>query len=318
MTQLSETPNNNDDVIITNKWRRILTGYLIVLIIGLIVSLSSIWPTIDKPIQAEAIKDSSITKDSVIARDTVVMIDLNKLDSLLTKFSDSLKTLKTKPNKISYKDLDEKKMWLIVLLVGALGACLHGLVSLGEFTGNREFNTNWVSWYAMRPFVGGVLALLFFFLTRGGFVGEANNETNFYGIIALAGLIGLFSKQALYKLSDIADTLLASNKEKKLKDKLTDSGNSTPKIKSVTPQSILKGFQQQQFIISGSNFMDGATVKIGKTNIKPDSVQVTEITFTLKSSDLTAIADFNIQVVNPNKKLSGPVLIKVEPSETDK
>jgi len=54
----------------------------------------------------------------------------------------------------------------------------------------------------------------------------------FYGIMALAGLIGLFSKQALYKLSDLFDVLFKSEKDGKLGNKLTQ--NPRPNIRKST------------------------------------------------------------------------------------
>ena len=104
---------------------------------------------------------------------------------------------------------------ILVLVMGALGACLHGISSLPLWIGKKKFKAEWTPWYLTRPFTGAILALLFYLLLRGGFLQQANvNTGGFYGIIGLAGLFGLFSKQALDKLSDIFNVVFASEKDK--------------------------------------------------------------------------------------------------------
>lgn len=88
---------------------------------------------------------------------------------------------------------------LLVMAVGALGGNVHGLKSFADFTGNRQLTSSWVWWYLVRPFIGYPLALIFFFVVRGGFVsaGVQGGEINSYGIAAVSGLVGMFSDQAI-------------------------------------------------------------------------------------------------------------------------
>lgn len=53
------------------------------------------------------------------------------------------------------------------------------------------------------------LALVFYFVIRGGFLTTSGGakDINPYGIAALAGLVGMFSKQATDKLSEVFGTL---------------------------------------------------------------------------------------------------------------
>jgi hypothetical protein len=46
---------------------------------------------------------------------------------------------------------------------------------------------------------------------------------NPYGMVALAGLVGMFTKQATDKLSEVFSTLFKTDREKELKDKLNPS-----------------------------------------------------------------------------------------------
>jgi hypothetical protein len=97
---------------------------------------------------------------------------------------------------------------LLVILISALGSYIHITVSFSDFAGNRQLVSSWVWWYVLRVFVGSALAVLFYFAIRGGFFSTSSggSEINVYGIAALAGLVGLFSKQATDKLREIFDT----------------------------------------------------------------------------------------------------------------
>jgi hypothetical protein len=100
------------------------------------------------------------------------------------------------------------------MIMGALGACLHGITSLTYHHGLSDFEEKWTLWYFYRPFVGGVLALIFYLIISGGLMTPVKgNNKKFFVILGLSGLFGLFSKQALNKLSLIFDTIFASDKE---------------------------------------------------------------------------------------------------------
>jgi hypothetical protein len=109
---------------------------------------------------------------------------------------------------------NEKRLFLMVLLAGALGACVHAIRSIVWYVGNRAFVSSWMLYYYLRPFTGAGLAAIFYFVIRGGFFAPtANfNETSPFGFIALASLIGLFSESAVLKLKEISDTVFSRPK----------------------------------------------------------------------------------------------------------
>lgn len=106
---------------------------------------------------------------------------------------------------------DEVRLLLIVALAGALGSLVHALRSLYWYIGHRALVRSWLAKYILLPFVGTTLGLLFYFVIRGGFFSpEATvQQTSPFGFAALAGLVGLFSEQAVLKLKEVAETLLA-------------------------------------------------------------------------------------------------------------
>jgi hypothetical protein len=97
---------------------------------------------------------------------------------------------------------------LLVVLVSALGSFVHAATSFADYVGNRQLRISWVWWYLLRVLVGSSLALIFYFAVRGGFFANdaSSGAVNPYGIAAVSGLVGLFSKQATDKLREIFDT----------------------------------------------------------------------------------------------------------------
>ena len=102
-------------------------------------------------------------------------------------------------------------MILIVALAGALGALVHALRSFYWYVGHRMMVWSWLSMYILLPFVGTTLGLLFYLVIRGGFFSTSaeSDVTSPFGFAALAGLVGLFSEQAILKLKQVAEILLS-------------------------------------------------------------------------------------------------------------
>ena len=89
------------------------------------------------------------------------------------------------------------------------------------------------------------LALVFYFVIRGGFLTTSGGakDINPYGIAALAGLVGMFSKQATDKLSEVFGTLFRAAAGEG-DDKR--SGSLKPKEEAITvtnvdPQPVVAG-----------------------------------------------------------------------------
>ena len=130
-------------------------------------------------------------------------------------------------------------LWL-VLLAGSLGSFLHMAQSYSDYIGNRAIRSNWAWWYYMRPFIGAVLALVFYAAVRGGFMAIATgsnstaSELNPFGLVAFAALVGMFSRAATGKLGDVFDTLFKSDKAKESKDKLVPSNRNSNQPSDIT------------------------------------------------------------------------------------
>jgi hypothetical protein len=108
----------------------------------------------------------------------------------------------------------EVVLLVVVALCGGLGSMVHSLRSLSWYVGNRELRSSWIAKYVMQPFVGGTLAMIFYFVLRAGFfsTGASAQDASLLGFAATSGLVGLFSDQAVLKLKDVAETLLTKPK----------------------------------------------------------------------------------------------------------
>ena len=112
----------------------------------------------------------------------------------------------------SYSPDPEVTLLLLVAVLSALGSYVHAAQSFVDFAGNRQLVVSWVWWYPFRILIGVALAEIFYFAIRAGFFGTDTPTTfiNPYGIAAVAGLVGLFSKQATDKLKEVFDTVFST------------------------------------------------------------------------------------------------------------
>ena len=103
----------------------------------------------------------------------------------------------------------ETRYLLIVATAGALGSYIHLATSFADYLGNRQFYRSWGWWYVLRPFIGAALALMVYFALRGGLIAGTSGAENLspYGVAAVTGLAGMFSKQAADKLRELFENM---------------------------------------------------------------------------------------------------------------
>jgi len=108
----------------------------------------------------------------------------------------------------------ETRYLLLVAVTGALGSYIHLATSFADYLGNRQFVKSWNWWYILRPFIGSVLAVMVYFAARGGLIAGTTGADSLSpsGIAALAGLAGMFSKQATDKLREVFENLFKTER----------------------------------------------------------------------------------------------------------
>ncbi len=103
----------------------------------------------------------------------------------------------------------EGRLLLLVVIAGALGACIHMATSFALFAGKSELAASWLWWYLLRPPIGAALGTVLYLVVRGVMFSTAADAeaVNTFGALAFAGLAGMFSKQAIEWLRQVFDQM---------------------------------------------------------------------------------------------------------------
>ena len=122
----------------------------------------------------------------------------------------------------------ETRYLLIVIVAGALGSYIHLATSFSDYVGSRKLVGSWFWWYLLRPFIGMALAVIVYFAIRGGLIAANSGAETLspYGVAAITGMAGMFSKQAADKLKEVFENLFKTEKPPNRTDKL--GGNQSP------------------------------------------------------------------------------------------
>ena len=206
--------------------------YSLSAIFGLIFLLYNIWPisnfdvTIPKSIK---INDKIIEKINPDAHKIIIENYDTSSDKRILKnelSTDAVIKLHNIFKDVGYYQNEiEKRYFLIVLICGAIGSLIFGLRSLSKHIGLLDFEMSWLLSYFIKPFLGGSVALIFYFVFKGGILSASAGieHINIYGVAAISGIVGMFTEQAIHKLKEIFDNLFTKvQTEKKITLNLPD------------------------------------------------------------------------------------------------
>lgn len=142
----------------------------------------------------------------------------------------------------SFQVVDAIRLLIIVILSGAIGSYIHATTSFVTYVGNKSFVPSWTWWYLLRPFIGMALALVFYFVIRGGLLsaGSETADVSHYGIAAVAGLVGIFSKQATDKLEEVFTNLFRTEQGKGDDQRRDKLGDILPVMEKMLPLKKIK------------------------------------------------------------------------------
>jgi hypothetical protein len=103
----------------------------------------------------------------------------------------------------------EVRYILLAASMGLVGSVIQSMTFFAYYVGKRQFERSWAIWYVLRPFIGMPLALIFYFAVRGGFfsLSAGADAVSPFGVAALCGIVGMFSKQAMEKLQEVFGNL---------------------------------------------------------------------------------------------------------------
>jgi hypothetical protein len=214
----------------------------------------------------------------------------------------------------------DERLLLLVIVAGMLGAFVHGATSLADYIGNNSFNKSWTWFYLLRPAIGMSLALVFYFAIRGGFLSTTGGakDINPYGIAALAGMVGMFSKQATDKLSEIFGTLFRSAPGKgdaQRGDSL--DGAAIGAALQLDPPSVTAGGEAFKLTVAGTGFVNGATIQLDDTPQTTTFESDTKLSAQIAKEGIATAGTRKVSVVNADQTKIGPVDFVVSPSGDD-
>jgi hypothetical protein len=158
----------------------------------------------------------------------------------------------------------DTSLLVLVIVAAAIGAYIHAATSFADFVGNKRFVASWTWWYLLRLFIGVSLALLLYFAVRGGFLSASSTSTdvNPYGIATLAGLAGLFSKQATDKLREVFETMFRVRQDGGDAQRDDDLALPQPHITATDPSRGTAG-EPLTLTVLGTGFNASTSLKVG-------------------------------------------------------
>jgi len=117
----------------------------------------------------------------------------------------------------TFKIRPEHHALFVVIVSAILGSLIHASTSFAYYVAKRRAEASWTWWYLLRVPIGVTLAVIFYFALRAGVLssGSGVEPVNPFGIATIAGLVGMFSRQATDKLGDVFDTLFKTEKKGK-------------------------------------------------------------------------------------------------------
>ena len=203
----------------------------------------------------------------------------------------------------------DERLLMLVIVAGILGAFVHGATSLADYIGNNSFSKSWTWFYLLRPAIGMSLALVFYFVIRGGFLSTTGGaqDINPYGIAALSGLVGMFSKQATDKLSEVFATLFRSapgRGDAKRQHPLTQA---TIALIQIDPVSVIAGGDAFKLTVSGAGFVDGATIHVDDVAQPTTFESANKLSTQIPPEKIANPLTLKITVFNPDATIFGPV-----------
>jgi hypothetical protein len=189
----------------------------------------------------------------------------------------------------------ELRLFVVVILLGALGGVLHALRSLSWYVGNRNLKMSWLLMYFLLPLIGASLAVVFYVVLRGGLISPTagNNAVSPYGFGAVAALVGLFSPQAADKLKQVFETLFTTTERGK-----DHTPPSTIVIDRFVPE---QGAVGTTVTITGHGFSAARSLRFGAIAAQFQATSDTGITTTVPRNAATGritIADDHTAVLS--------------------
>lgn len=205
---------------------------------------------------------------------------------------------------------DEQRLLMLVMFAGALGALLHALRSVSMYVGSRKLKRSWLVLYALLPFTGGLIALVFYVVVRAGFFapGAEASASNPYAFAAMAFLVGLFSQVAIEKLKQVAESFFTKTSPG------TDSlsgGDGTAVLRRAERVATSDGGPKDAIDIEGVGFTEDTRLEVNGQERQPELRAPTRLRLLLNDTERAVLdngGELSVQLKDGDQS-SEPALI---------
>jgi hypothetical protein len=211
---------------------------------------------------------------------------------------------------------------ILALVAGLLGSFMHAGQSLSAYVGNQQLRASWGLWYILRPPIGAVLGLLFYFILRAGLVPAAtsthSDAISPYGVVAFGALAGWFSKRATDKLAEVFETLFRTAKDGDYRNPLASDGK--PRITGPIPAKLsLSALMSGDVVLTFTceRLAPGAWARLAGQKLATQVIDTTRLSCTVPQSLAATLAvgqKLELTITNP-PPLSAPTGTKEETSD---
>jgi hypothetical protein len=188
-------------------------------------------------------------------------------------------------------------LFLMIIIAGALGGCIHALRSLYWYTGQGTLKWRWLPMYFILPFTGAATATIFSLLIVAGFVSNTTGRGESLFIIAVAGLVGMFSQQAALKLTDIANAFFTKpgeGRDANPQESLS-VGAGAASMLTGTGMSLSSGTSATPVTITGTGFTRETTVHFGDLPAEVRDFTPTSITVVPPAQEAGTVVDVTVR-----------------------
>jgi hypothetical protein len=196
-------------------------------------------------------------------------------------------------------------LMLVVMLAGALGSFIYTAMSFSDYVGNRELVKSWIWWYILKPFIAMTLSLIFYLVLRGGLLSANGNNganlgsLNLHGIVAISAMVGLFSRQAIDKLSEVFSALFRTASDAGDGQRANSLSQPVPILSDVAERYLTQATSDLNVRISGAGFTERSILRINGAERTTQFANDTTLTATLLPIDVQQEGMLTVDVLNP-------------------
>lgn len=204
--------------------------------------------------------------------------------------------------------------WLVALAAGC-GSCIRTVLSFSQTLLKGALTRSWIIWFVLQIPLGIALSVLVYLQIRAVLLPDrlASANLNVYGFLAMSGLIGLYSPQAVAFIRDAVESLLGSSSVEGDKTRAHKLSLIRPRIAALQPDRVLAGSGRALVRVQGENFEKNVIVLVNGAARRSVFASTSEMIVYLEPLDtgISGVLRFLVCYPPPSDVASEEVLLPV-------